>query len=233
MAANMKPGDHFFEALTDYLFLLDRHYPEKSILKMIGDHYALSAEERALLFRGSAKQELLSFRESKKLLELPAHSLLTVDGFNIFRTVGSYLNGNFVFEGMDGFLRDASELHRQKLNWEVLEKATGLILEFLKFKNCTHVDFYFDTPISHSGDLTRHLNRQMNVFSLTGKAETAFSPDHVLKKTASGFICTSDSNIIDQSRVNVFDLSKGVLEYHFHPRIFSLKTYMDQRKDPL
>lgn len=223
----MRPGANFLKALTDYLYLLDRRYSQKSILKLVGDHYALSADERALLFRGSAKHKYIELRNKKKINVLPESSRLTVDGFNVFRTVGSYLNGNFVFEGMDGFLRDASELHRQKLNREVLERATDLIINFLKHKKCERVSFYFDTPISHSGDLTHHLIEKMEEASLAGTAETAFSPDHILKKIEAGIICTSDSNIIDQSKVQVYDLSKGVLEYHFDPKIFSLKNYLN------
>lgn len=222
----MRPGANFLKALTDYLYLLDRRYPQKSILKLVGDHYALTAEERALLFRGSAKRQFLELRDKKKIDQLPDNSILTVDGFNVFRTVGSYLNGNFVFEGMDGFLRDASELHRQKLSWEVLERAADLIVSFLKHKKCKQVNFFFDAPISHSGDLAHHLVQTMENSSLTGGAETVFSPDHILKKTKTGIICTSDSNVIDQSKVPVFDLSKGVLEHHFNPNIFSLKSYL-------
>lgn len=223
----MRPGADFLKALSDYLYLLDRRYPQKSVLKLVGDHYALTSDERALLFRGSAKQQLLELRGKKKIDRLPENSRLSVDGFNIFRTVGSYLNGNFLFEGMDGFLRDASELHRQKLSWEVLKRATDLIVSYLKYKNCGQVFFYFDSPISHSGDLAHYLLKKMAEASLPGKAETAFSPDHILKKTETGFICTSDSNIIDRSKVRVFDLSKGVLEHHFSPNIFSLRAYVN------
>ena len=221
----MKPGVNFLNALSDYLYLLDHRYPEKSILKMVGDHYALTANERTLLFRGAAKHQIIELRNQKRIVTLPENSILTVDGFNIFRTVGSYLNGNFVFEGMDGFLRDASEIHRQKLSWEILERATELIVGFLKHKKCQQVNFYFDTPISHSGDLANHLARKMETVPLAGTSETAFSPDHVLKKIEAGLICTSDSNIIDLSKVKVYDLSRGVLDYHFNPKIFSLKSY--------
>lgn len=223
----MRPGANFLKALEDYLYLLDRRYPQKTILKMVGDHYALSADERALLFRGSAKKQQLQLRNKKKISTLPENSTLFVDGFNIFRTVGSYLTGNFVFEGMDDFLRDASELHRQKLSWDILERVTELVVGFLKAKNCKQAHFYFDRPISHSGDLVNHLLHKMEDASLTGTAETAFSPDHILKETETGLICTSDSNIIDQCKVKVYDLSKGVLEYHFEPKIFSLKAYLN------
>lgn len=221
------PGDNFLNALTDYLYLLDRSYPQKSVLKLVGDHYALSSDERSLLLRGAAKHQLIELRSQKKTDTLPEKSKLTVDGFNIFRTVGSYLNGNFVFEGMDGFLRDASELHSQKLNWEVLGKTTDLIVEFLTHKKCQLVNFYFDTPISHSRDLAHYLAKKMEEASLAGIAETAFSPDHILKETETGLICTSDSNIIDLSKVKVYDLSKGVLEFYFDTKIFSLKSYLN------
>lgn len=223
----MKPGANFLKALEDYLFLLDRRYPQKNILKMVGDHYALSGDERVLLFRGSAKNQQLRLRSEKKINALPKNSILFVDGFNVFRTIGSYLTGNFVFVGMDGFLRDASELHRQKLNWDILERVTDLVVSFLKFTECKQAHFYFDTPIGHSGDLVNHLLHKMEEASLHGTAATAFSPDHILKETETGLICTSDSNIIDQSKVNVYDLSKGVLEHNFDPNIFSLKSYLN------
>lgn len=223
----MGPGINFLKALEDYLYLLDRNYPQKSLLKMVGDHYGLRADERSLLFRGSAPQQLLEHRKNKKINILPENSTLTIDGFNIYRTVGSYLNGNFVFEGMDGFLRDASELHRQKLKKEVLESVADLVVNFLKDKKCKEAHFYFDTPISHSGDLVNHLLHKMQETKLYGTADTSFSPDHILKETKTGLICTSDSNIIDQSKVKVYDLSKAVLEHHFEPKIFSLKSYLN------
>jgi len=223
----MRPGTHFLKALKDYLYLLNHGYPEKTILKMVGDHYALRADERALLFRGSAKNQQVKLRSEKKIDALPENSILYVDGFNVFRTIGSYLTGNFVFIGMDGFLRDASELHRQKLNWDILERTTGLVVSFLKFTECKQAHFYFDTPIGHSGDLVNHLLHKMEDASLRGTAATVFSPDHILKKTETGLICTSDSNIIDQSKVKVYDLSKGVLEKNFKPKIFSLKSYLN------
>lgn len=223
----MIPGDNFLNAVANYLYLLDHGYPQKTILKLVGDHYALSANERTLLFRGATAHKLLYHRNQMKIETLPEKSTLTVDGFNIFRTVGSYLNGNFIFEGMDGFLRDASELHRQKLNWEILEKAIDLIVAFLIHKKCRLVNFYFDSPISHSGDLANLIAKKMQEVSLSGTAETVFSPDHILQKTEIGLICTSDSNIIDLCKVQVYDLSKGVLEFHFDPKIFSLKSYLN------
>ncbi len=223
----MGPGANFLKALEDYLFLLDRRYPQKTILKMVGDHYALSGDERALLFRGAAKKQQLKLRSEKKISLLPKNSVLYVDGFNVFRTIGSYLTGNFVFEGMDGFVRDASELHRQKLSWDILERVAELVVDFLKFTECKQAHFYFDSPISHSGDLVNHLLHKMGEAKLNGTAETAFSPDHILKETETGLICTSDSNIIDQSKVKAYDLSKGVLKHNFEPKIFSLKSYLN------
>jgi hypothetical protein len=223
----MRPGANFLKALEDYLFLLDRRYPQKTILKMVGDHYALSGDERALLFRGSAKKQQLKLRSKKKISLLPKKSVLYVDGFNVFRTIGSYLTGNFVFEGMDGFVRDASELHRQKLSWDILGRVSELVVDYLKFTDCRQAYFYFDSPISHSGDLVNQLLHKMKEASLKGTAETDYSPDHILKEIETGLICTSDSNIIDQSKVNVYDLSKGVLEHNFDPNIFSLKSYLN------
>lgn len=227
----MKLGTNFLKAITDYLYLLEQHYPQKPILKLVGNKYALTKNERALLFRGAIMKGLLELREQKKVLKLPENSELVIDGFNTFRTIGSYLNGNFVFEGMDGFLRDASELHQKKLSWEVLERAADLIIGFLNQKKCAFARFYFDTPISHSGELAGILREKMQKASLRGTVETIFSPDHCLKKVETGIICTADSNIIDKSLVQVYDLAKGVLEYNFHPCLFSLAELEGSSRD--
>jgi len=44
--------DEFTKALRDYAYLLNRAYPRKSILKIVGDRYLLNAFQRVMLSRG-------------------------------------------------------------------------------------------------------------------------------------------------------------------------------------
>jgi len=226
----MKFSVGFFQAVCDYRYLLEREYPQKSMLKLVGDRYALLSYERVMLYRGLAKKQQVKMRQQKLLQDIPAHAEVTLDGFNVCRTVGSYLNGNPVFVGLDGYLRDVSELHRKKLKWEVLERSITLILEFLREKNVSQVHFYFDTPISHSGRMCLMTRQKMQELKLTGEAETVFSPDHKLITAESGLLCTADSNIIENARVKVFDLAHQLLLDKFSAQLFSFPEYLSGKQ---
>lgn len=215
-------SNRFYDAAKDYLYLLENGYPVKGISKLVGDRYKLSSAERVLLYRGLVTKEKLALRKKIKCDEIPAHSKIYIDGFNVIRGIGSYLNGNFVFIGMDGFLRDVSELHRKALRWEVLERALKLVFEYLEQISPDEVMFYFDKPIGHSGKTTQFANNEFENHNFSGKALMVFSPDHELKNITSGIICTADSGIIDSARVPVFDLPSAVLNNKFSPSIFSL-----------
>jgi len=226
----MKFSDGFFQAVCDYRYLLERDYPQKSILKLVGDRYALPSHERVMLYRGLAKKQQVRERQQKLLPDIPAHAEVTLDGFNVCRTVGSYLNGNPVFVGMDGYLRDVSELHRKKLKWEVLERSMTLILEFLREKNVSHIHFYFDAPISHSGKMCVMTRQKMLELNMVGEAETVFSPDNELITIEKGFICTADSNIIENANVKVFDLAHQLLLNKFSAHVFSFPEYLANKE---
>ncbi|GMT44822.1 MAG: hypothetical protein IEMM0006_0654 [bacterium] len=228
----MRFSEYFFQAVCDYRYLLESDYPLKSILKLVGDRYALPSHERVMLYRGLAKKQQVMIRQQKLIQDIPVHAEVTLDGFNVCRTVGSYLNGNPVFVGMDGYLRDVSELHRKKLKWEVLEKSIRLILEFLREKDISHVHFYFDTPISHSGKMCLMTRQKMQEMNIAGAAQTVFSPDHELITAENGFICTADSNIIENTKVKVFDLAHHLLQDKFSAQLFSFPEFLVNKKCP-
>ena len=223
----MKFSDGFFRALCDYRYLLERGYPLKSMLKLVGDRYQLASFERVMLYRGLAKNEDVTLRRKKVLHGFPPHAEVFADGFNVCRTVGSYLNGNPVFVGLDGFLRDVSELHRKKLKWEILEKSVELTLGYLKEKEAASVLFYFDTPVSHSGKMCEMVRQKMKATGLAGEAITVFSPDHKLAEQTQGIVCTADSNIIDRAQTGVFDLPQHLLKERFRAQLFSFPDYLE------
>jgi len=226
----MKFSDGFFQAVCDYRYLLEHNYPQKSMLKMVGDRYMLRSYERVMLYRALTTKQQIKTRYHKMAHNLPVLSMVTLDGFNVCRTVGSYLNGNLVFVGMDGYLRDVSELHRKKLKWEVLEKAVDMILDFLKEKGVVYARFYFDSPISHSGKMCEMTRQKMAEKNLTGEAQTVFSPDYALITAEHGILCTADSNIIEHSRLQVFDLAYHLLKEKFQAKIFSFPEYLSDKE---
>ncbi len=44
--------EKFKDAVRDYRFLLDRSYPQKASIKLVGDRNQLTGQERSLLYRG-------------------------------------------------------------------------------------------------------------------------------------------------------------------------------------
>ncbi|MBN2614967.1 MAG: DUF434 domain-containing protein [Bacteroidales bacterium] len=227
----MNAEDRFSLAVRDYFYLLVRNYPTKSILKLVGDKYSLPAFQRTMLYRGVCTLHQTKIRSEKKISALPERAQLHIDGFNVIRSVGSYLNGNYVFYGMDGWLRDVSELHRKKLSSNILEKAVVLVIDFLHQIKIKEVHFYFDSPISHSEYMAKLVNRTLKEKDLVGNAETLPAPDHHLKEILNGYICTGDSNIIEESKVQVFDLASAVLNTNFQPQLFSMEMFTPLVKD--
>ncbi len=219
-------SEHFYDALRDYRYLLERNYPQKGIVKLTGDHYRLPAAERVLLYRGVVTAGKIKARQKVKTDRIAPGSNIYIDGFNVVRTVGSYLNGNFVFVGMDGFLRDVSELHRKKLRREILERSVLLLLDYLETLQPENVTLYFDKPISHSGNMVVLVNGQMKERNLRGSAVPVYSPDHVLKEVERGCICSADSAIIDAAKVPVFDMPQAILRQRFGVEFFSLEGFV-------
>ena len=205
------------EATGDYLYLLERGYSQRQALKLVGDRYRLTGVERSMLYRGVVRNADTLSRTEKRIDSIPAGARIYIDGYNVIRTVGSYLLGKNLFVAMDGFLRDASEMHRSTLKKPVLEKSVELLIGFLSGTGPESVAIFLDEPVSKSGELALKLNTMLRESGISGKAETVRSPDHQLKQVGSGIVCTSDSAIIDSSRVPVFDLARAILTSNFNP----------------
>ena len=219
----MLVADNFKHAINDYIYLLERKYPQKAILKLIGDKYLLSGIERTILFRGIATQNKIVSRCTKLATENELyHQTLHVDCYNTLITIGSYLNGSIVFVGNDNFLRDASEIHGKIFRTELFKKSLLLIFNYLKKINVYEVLFYLDKPVSYSGKLCQEINDWLKKENIKGNAQTCGSPDFILKNIDYGFCSTSDSIIIDNSKMKIFDLSRKTIEFHFKPNFLDL-----------
>lgn len=211
-------------AKRDYLYLLERSFPQKGIIKLIGDRYKLSGTERTMLYRGITTKENTVHRKHKiaHVKDVKSSDLI-IDGYNVMITIGNYLNGNTLFISNDGFLRDAAEMHGKVFRKVLMEKVMKLIIEdlrYLRIKNCI---FYFDKPVSKSGELAARMSEQLIHAGIKGRAETADSPDYLLKRTKTGYIATSDSSIIDKSNVKVFDMARHVVARKFKPAFIDIR----------
>lgn len=223
----MKISENFKNAITDYLYLLERNFPQKSIIKLIGDRYLLSKVERSILYRGITTSSNAEFRKGKSANEESIkNKILHIDTYNVLITIGSYLNGNTVFISTDGILRDASEIHGKVFRSQLLEKSLILIFDYCKHLKTNEVYFYVDQPISNSGDLSSLINSLIKENGLLGLSETVNSPDYILKTNSIEICCTSDSAIIDNCSGKFFDLAYHTLTFHYNPQFIDFRNFV-------
>ncbi len=227
----MQIRPEFVTALKDYLFLLENKYPQKATLKLVSDRYRLNSVERSLLFRGVVISRNRQLRQAKTTEQLPSSGLISIDGFNVLRTVASYLLGRPIFMAMDGFLRDASEMHGKPLKLENRLHAFDLVMDTLKNK-ALEVHFWFDAPVSYSGETASAINEKLKSLGIKGKAEVVRSADHVLKQVQEGVVATADSAIIESAHVPAVDLAKITLLTHFKPEFTDLRKLTGKEDQP-
>jgi hypothetical protein len=219
----MEFNPEFRKAIKYYRMLLEEGFPQKAILKLIGDKYKLSSNERAMLYRGVCSKEDAIYRKSKlTTAKSMKQKAISIDAYNVFITVGSYLNGNPVFICNDNFLRDSSGVHGKAFRKELFNRALLLVFEYLEALKISEAHFYLDNPVSNSGKHSITIEERIKRSSFSGHSETHRSPNYILKKIDFGNIATSDSTIIEHCQVPVFDLARKTINYHFKPKFINL-----------
>jgi hypothetical protein len=221
-------SENLRKAIQDYRYLLDRSYPEKSAIKLVGDKYQLSREERSVLYRGVSCSIDAEYRLSKKTDQLKTGNVF-IDGFNILFTLANYLNGRPLFISDDGFLRDAGELKGRLAGKKVLSQTKELLLNFLIKNPGLSYFLFFDKPVSNSGRLASDINHHMQKNHVQGEARTCDSPDYMIISGAmdTDTVCSSDSVIITRSRASVYDLSCHLLHENYNTRFVRLSEIFE------
>lgn len=223
----MVSSEGFEYAVRDYYDMLNKKYPQKAILKLVGDRYKLSRTERSMLYRGVSAKEGNKFR-SEKLIpeELVKDHDLFVDGLNQILTVAAYLNGNVVFISSDGFLRDASEIHGKIFRSALLSRTVKLICEYCRTLHLKQLIFYVDEQVNGAERIKNLLLKKTHELKINFKIVMSYRVDKELKSLTNGIIATSDSQVIQKSISNIFDLALQTLKFHFNPEIIDLNTLL-------
>jgi len=198
------------KAAVDFRYLLNREYPRKASLEIVGNRYGLTFDERHLLHRG-VFSDADSEARRKKIISIKTIKSkdLAIDGHNVLITVEAGLSGRPLIFADDGFMRDISGLSGSFRKTAVTEKALQVIVTFLRKWKPHHVLFLFDAPISKSGILAQELRGLLKKEGLPGDALAVKVPE----KTLIGFqgvIATSDTAIIDRSE-KVIDLAGDII----------------------
>lgn len=219
----MHLSDNFRLALGDYVWLLEKKYPEKSIHELVSTHYALNHFERSMLYRGIAPKGKAIARKSRLItIEQLNNRTLHIDLFNALFTIAAYLRGFPVYLSNDGLLRDASESHDSHEWVDHLEKALVLLLEHIDGLSNHKVVFYLDNPLHLSGYVAKEIEKRSGLFKVETEVISHKSPDHLIRKAADGVLATSDSTIIDRSDLPVFDLPCYILVKAYEPKFLDL-----------
>jgi hypothetical protein len=198
------------ETAEDFRYLLNRRYPRRAALELVGNRYQLTADERHLLHRGVFAERDAGLRRSKKIsMEEARNKELAIDGYNVVITVESGLSGRPLVLGDDGFIRDISGLSKNFKKSKVTEEALQLIFDTLKNFKPRRTLFLFDAPISKSGKLAQEIRDRLKRENLPGDAQAVKVPEKTLIGFA-GVVATSDTAIVDQSH-QVVDLAGDIL----------------------
>jgi hypothetical protein len=150
-------GD-FKAACHDYFYLLSKGYPERGSLKMVGDRYRLSRDQRSVLYRGISP-EPESAKRNSRLVPVSQAMHLVIDGYNVLFTILNYRLGRMVFLSTDGMLRDAGSLHGKLRDDRILEECIEDLLAALTPSCPASVDIFLDAPYPPATITIRSLNR--------------------------------------------------------------------------
>ena len=199
----------------DYLWLLDRGYPDGPSLKLIGDRYRLGRSKRNILRRGISPSSEAGARRVLLTRDVRERSL-AVDGHNVLLTIANYLAGRPVFLANDGLLRDDGALHGRVHNSDVMNHSVDLLRDALTASRAASVCIVLDRPVSHSGELAGAIRVALGP-GFAGRLAVRLedSADGALRRADAEVISSADSAVIDAAGKPIYDLARHSLEAAF------------------
>jgi hypothetical protein len=222
-------ANDFISACLDYAYLMNRHFPERGVLKLVGDRYRLDGNQRTVLYRGISSREKSEIRKSLLVSDITGKDLV-IDGYNVLFTLLNYRLGRITFISTDRILRDAGSLHGKYRDEKTFTESVSLLLEYLVRKQPGRTDFYLDSPVSHSDIHARMIREKMQMLHLQGDCHVIRSADWALRQNEHGIIATSDTAIIEKALVPVIDLPKGILESAYEATFLNLSELLSPYK---
>ncbi|MFX1487180.1 MAG: DUF434 domain-containing protein [Promethearchaeota archaeon] len=191
------------EAAKDLRYLLSRSYGRTSAVNFIGDKYLLDKEERHILFRAVYPPEDAEKRRNKLIsIEKVENKVLAIDGYNQIIVVESLLNRLPIIDCDDGFIRDItgvfSNYKVSNVTYDAIKLILDLVVEYLPKKTL----FYFDQPISKSGELAMEVKKRLMEYGLEGDAGAVKQPDREVLNEGE-IVASSDGIIIDSAEMIV------------------------------
>ncbi|TVQ27795.1 MAG: DUF434 domain-containing protein [Spirochaetaceae bacterium] len=229
-------------AIRDYRGLLDRGYPDKQVLQLVGDRYRLTRDYRGMLQRGVFSTSASERRMQRRLTRIQCAQRCTqaqasgrrgellVDGHNVLFTMWNCRAGRPIVHATDGFIRDIGGTSSRLPHDERFSRLAVELCEVIASLELPAVRVLLDEQIPYSGDQRSELEAlwqqrgdwESDDSSVQVSFETNRSVDACVAADDSGteVIATSDTGIIDRCEAEVFDLGGYVVEqiYRRSPR---------------
>ncbi len=177
----------FRNSIADLTYLLDRGYPKKQAIELVGNRYRLDSEERKILYRGVFDTQSAVRRKAKQCA-LSRIERILIDGYNVLITLESYLKGKMVFRSLDGFVRDIAGQYGDYTFDDFTRRSAGLLVQFItsgvikSSKHFTGGVLFLDYPVSKSGELAAYLRRLFDNVHLSIEVSAVQSPDFMIIK---------------------------------------------------
>ncbi len=200
------------DAICDLRYLLERGYRRNTAVKVVGDRYRLTKEERNLLLRCVYPRAEAEMHRRKLITaeEISGQSL-AIDGYNVLITVESWLRGKPVIACDDGVVRDVSGVYgKHRFTRGITDVAIDRIFMALSELSPAIVIFIFDSMVSFSGRLCTYINAKAEDCGISVEARTSRAPDAELLTSGASVVCTSDMAVIARAS-RVFDLAGYII----------------------
>lgn len=192
------------EAKKDFRYLLGRGFPRTGALEYVGNHYLLDEMQRNYLNRTVFSSEKIESRKSKLILlsDVKDKDVL-LDGYNVLITVETMFQGedDLIVNCDDGVTRDVKAVFGKYKENETTKIALNSIISLLKLFKPQRVLFFYDSPVSLSGELAKTTKEILDSFEVPGDAQTSKNVDKTLiklSKEMGAVVATSDGVIIDK-----------------------------------
>ncbi len=228
----------FRNAVDDLIFLLDRRYPKKRAIEIVGNRYRLDGDERKILYRGVFDTRSAERRKAKRCALSQVERIL-IDGYNVLITLESYLKGKMVFRSLDGYLRDIAGQYGDYTFDDFTKRSVDLIVQFMKaeFLKSTRTfnggELFLDYPVSKSGELAAYLRRVFEKAHLTIEISVVRSPDFLIIEggASKGTAAASSDTVIIDKVSQVFDVPAFIIGEVFRKEVPDLRSLSAQENE--
>ncbi|SIR05869.1 DUF434 domain-containing protein [Chryseobacterium sp. RU33C] len=187
-------------AVEDMHYLLSREYPEKAASDLVGNRYRLKTRQIQALRGASASAAQLQNRQLKQIeaSDLKGKTIY-LDGFNVLILLESLLSEAYIFEGLDGCIRDLSGVHGTYKRVNQTLRAVELVAFFYRKNQIHQLVWIFDKPVSNSGRIKQNILEFAEEHQLNWEFDLQYNPDKFLAES-SEIIISSDAWILDHCK---------------------------------